>query len=64
MESKRGRSAVRTSSDAPITWASTHPPIVTDPMIRPSAPTHIRAPSLRGLVPSVLTSVATTAFSP
>jgi len=42
-----------------MTWASTQPPMVTEPSTRPSSPTSILAPSLRGVVPRVLTSVAT-----
>src|ERR1043165_4912614 len=45
-------------SDSAITRASTQPPIVTDPRMRPSSPTHIFAPSRFGLVPRVATSVA------
>src|SRR5438105_7835393 len=51
--------APRTSVDSSITWASTQPPIVTEPSTRPCSSTTIRAPSLRGVVPRVLTSVAT-----
>ena len=51
-----------TSSDSSMTWASTQPPIVTEPRTAPPSPTSIRAPSLRGVVPRVLTSVATAAF--
>ena len=42
-----------------MTWASTQPPMVTEPSTRPPSPTSILAPSLRGVVPRVLTRVAT-----
>jgi len=42
-----------------MTWASTQPPIVTEPRTAPPSPTSIFAPSLRGVVPRVFTSVAT-----
>src|SRR6185369_11176313 len=48
----------KTCSDSAITRASTQPPIVTDPRIRPASPTHIFAPSRFGPVPRVATSVA------
>src|SRR6185369_259901 len=48
----------KTRSDSAITRASTQPPIVTDPRMRPASPTHIFAPSRFGPVPRVATSVA------
>src|SRR5438309_529197 len=55
----RGSCAASTEADSSMTWASTQPPMVTEPSTRPSSPTSILAPSLRGVVPRVLTSVAT-----
>jgi hypothetical protein len=49
----------RTSSACSMTWASTQPPMVTEPSTAPPSPTTILAPSLRGVVPRVLTRVAT-----
>ena len=54
------RPSVRTRSLSSTTRASTHPPIVTAPRIRPRSPTHILAPAFRGVVPCVPTSVAIT----
>src|SRR5512140_555253 len=47
-----------------MTRASTHPPMVTDPKMFPSSPTNIFVPSLRGVVPTVRTSVAIVARRP
>src|SRR5262249_15676058 len=47
------------SADSSMTCASTQPPMVTDPRMRPPSPTTILAPSFRGVVPRVLTKVAT-----
>jgi hypothetical protein len=58
MERSFGRDPARTSSASAITSASTQPPIVTEPRMRPPSPTHIFAPSFRGVVPWVLTRVA------
>jgi hypothetical protein len=58
MSTSRGSPPARTASAASITRASMQPPMVTDPRRRPSPPTHIFAPSLRGVVPRVSTSVA------
>ena len=57
--SSRGAFWSSTSADCSMTWASTQPPIVTEPSTRPPSPTTILAPSLRGVVPRVLTRVAT-----
>ena len=47
-----------------MTRASTQPPIVTEPKMLPSSPTNIFVPSLRGVVPTVRTSVAIVARRP
>ena len=64
ISSSRGRMVLSTSSDSSITCASTQPPMVTEPSTRPPSPTNILAPSLRGVVPRVLTSVATATRPP
>src|SRR5215471_12098972 len=56
--SRRGLWVESTEADSSITWASTHPPMVTEPRTRPPSPTSIFAPSLRGVVPRVFTRVA------
>src|SRR5262245_29463220 len=55
----RGAFRPRTSADSSMTCASTQPPIVTDPRMRPPSPTTILAPSFLGVVPRVFTRVAT-----
>ena len=55
----RGRFVFKTSSVCSMTWASTQPPMVTEPSTDPPSPTSILAPSLRGVVPRVFTRVAT-----
>src|SRR5215470_3496785 len=56
--SRRGLWAEMTEADSSITWASTQPPMVTEPRTRPPSPTSILAPSFRGVVPRVFTRVA------
>src|SRR5262245_36545792 len=57
-ESSRDSKDASAFSDSSITCASTHPPMVTAPSMRPCSLTHILAPSFLGLVPRVATSVA------
>src|SRR5262245_25201648 len=56
--SRHGLWAEMTEADSSITWASTQPPMVTEPRTRPPSPTSILAPSFRGVVPRVFTRVA------
>src|SRR5882724_7557300 len=60
--SRRGLWADSTEAASSITWASTQPPMVTEPRTRPPSPTSIWAPSLRGVVPRVFTRVASATF--
>src|SRR5207245_1462938 len=46
--SKRGRFLSSTSAVSSMTWASTQPPIVTEPRTPPPSPTSILAPAFRG----------------
>jgi hypothetical protein len=58
IDTSRASPSRSTDSASAITRASTQPPIVTLPRMRPPSPTHIFAPSFLGVVPRAPTSVA------